>query len=88
MRKAGEVDAVGALIRLGGIGRAKDIVSLSSRHSLRRAVRAGDIVGVGAGRYAFAVRHAEALALDGWCRTSVRPCTGDGRSSGRRTVHG
>jgi very-short-patch-repair endonuclease len=65
MSKAGEVDAVQALIRLGGIARAKDIIRLSSRGRLRRAVRAGDIVRVGAGRYAFAVRHAEAQALDG-----------------------
>jgi very-short-patch-repair endonuclease len=65
MSKAGGVDAVQALIRLGGIGRAKDIISSTSRGSLRRAVRAGDIVAVGAGRYAFAVRDAEAQALDG-----------------------
>ncbi len=65
MSEGGEVDAVEALIRLGGIARAKDIVELSSRRSLRRAAQAGDIVGVGAGRYAFAVSHAEARALDG-----------------------
>ncbi|MFL6003150.1 MAG: DUF559 domain-containing protein [Nocardioides sp.] len=59
------MDAVQALARLGGVGRARDIVNLSSRRSLRRAVQAGHVVGVGPGRYAFTVRHAEAQALDG-----------------------
>ena len=65
MSDGGSVDAVEALTRLGGIAWARDIVGLSSRGSLRRAVRAGDVVRVGPGRYAFTVSHAEAQALDG-----------------------
>ena len=65
MSDGGSVDAVEALTRLGGIAWARDIVGLSSRGSLRRAVRAGDVVRVGAGRYGFTVSHAEAQALDG-----------------------
>ncbi len=59
------MDAVEALTRLGGVARARDIVDLSSRGKLRRAVRDGDIVALGSGRYAFGVDDAEALALDG-----------------------
>jgi very-short-patch-repair endonuclease len=65
MSEGGGVDAVDALIRLGGIARARDIIGLSSRRGLRRAVEAGDIARIGPGRYAFGVSHAEARALDG-----------------------
>lgn len=62
---AGHVDAVEALTRLGGVARANEILDLSSRGKLRRAVRDGDIVALGSGRYAFGVDDADALALDG-----------------------
>lgn len=65
MSKSGPVDAVDALIRLGGVARAGDIIDLSSRRSLRRAVESGDITRIGPGRYAFKISHVEARALDG-----------------------
>ena len=59
------MDSVEALTRLGGVARAKEIVDLSSRGKLRRAVRDGDIVALGSGRYSFGADDADALALDG-----------------------
>ncbi len=46
------MDAVAALTRLGGIASASEIVGLTSRKRLRRAVAAGRIVHVSRSRYA------------------------------------
>jgi very-short-patch-repair endonuclease len=60
------VDAVQALERLGGIGAAADILRLTTRRRLRRAVRKGRIDRRSRGRYALptaGVAHREAARL-------------------------
>ena len=46
------MDAVAALTRLGGIGSTADVLALTSRKRLRRAVAARQVVHVSRGRYA------------------------------------
>ena len=46
------MDAVTALTRLGGIGATSDILALTTRKRLRRAVQARQVVHVSRGRYA------------------------------------
>lgn len=46
------MDAVAALTRLGGIGSTADVLALTSRKRLRRAVQARRVVHVSRGRYA------------------------------------
>ncbi|WP_310528496.1 DUF559 domain-containing protein [Nocardioides sp.] len=58
------MDAVVALTRLGGIATAGELVGLTSRKRLRRAVTAGRIVHVSRSRYALpSPEEAEAVAL-------------------------
>lgn len=45
------MDAVSALVRLGGVGSAAEIVGLSSRRQLRSAVRRGELFRVARGGY-------------------------------------
>lgn len=49
------MDAVAALTRLGGIGSTADVLALTSRKRLRRAVAARRVVHVSRGRYALPV---------------------------------
>jgi very-short-patch-repair endonuclease len=49
------MDAVAALTRLGGIGTTADVLALTSRKRLRRAVAARRVVHVARGRYALPV---------------------------------
>lgn len=46
------MEAVAALTRLGGIARLRDVLGLTTRKRLRRAVAAGEVVHVSRGRYA------------------------------------
>ena len=49
------MDAVSALVRLGGVGSAAEIVGLSSRRQLRSAVRRGELLRVTRGGYVLPV---------------------------------
>ncbi len=46
------MDAVSALDRVGGVADARSLLRLTSRRELRRAVRRGDVLVLGRGRYA------------------------------------
>lgn len=87
-RQAAAVDATTALSRLGGLADTRSLMRLTSRRALRRALRRGDVVALGRGRYglptaAQARRAATALngvvclrsaaALHGWALKSQPP---------------
>lgn len=59
------MEAAAALARLGGTADARSLLSLTTRRSLRRAHRRGDVVRVARGRYALqAVETAQAKAAE------------------------
>ena len=65
------MDPVAALTRLGGIGSTADLLRLTTRKRLRRAVAAGRVIHVSRGRYAVSggdVARAIAMEVDGHLR--------------------
>jgi len=65
------MDAVPALVRLGGIGSTADVLGLTTRKRLRRAVAQGQVTHVARGRYAVSggdLARAVAMEVDGHLR--------------------